>query len=565
MRLLDTATLTLHEFIESDIPPYAILSHCWESEEVLFHDIQAGTAPNKKGYSKIRGCCRQASADGFQYAWVDSCCIDKTSSAELSEAINSMYKWYRNSLACYVYLADVTSRDDAKLYYQRNSDFRKSRWFTRGWTLQELLAPIRVTFYDLEWVEMGTKMSLGKLISSITGIKFLFTSQEASIAQKMSWASDRMTTRIEDQAYCLMGLLGVNMPPLYGEGSKAFQRLQLELLKITDDETIFAWGYDKTGYEKYTHAPGLLADSVAAFRESGDIIQSAFDKDRPPFLMTNKGIRMEVLVDSRSLGGHLIVPLNCKNQGKTVCLILEELDGNDYRGPGLRREWKLGSEANTANDSKRTVLYVKQNNSLVQRPSLDLPRQFMIKSDSLLSNGFTIFEALDTNYYQNDQIPWYITTHTLLQDHEQYIYRLAVQEMFHNSGVFLSFSNKDSDVFVILLWRTNYAEGYYDQMTMSIFIPDQPKPFSEMFSVLQQEVQRASDKHENEIVLVDRASRYMKSGKCVSATLRLGVDFGDPLYFLDIEIDVNGRLTWPDLSDYLVMEDRKLYGSNAFQ
>jgi hypothetical protein len=185
MRLLDTTTLTLHEFFERDIPPYAILSHRWESEEVLLHDIGAGTARNKKGYSKIRGCCRQASSDGFRYAWIDSCCIDKTSSAELSEAINYMYKWYRNSLTCYVYLADVTSTDDPKIHYQQDSAFQNSKWFTRGWTLQELLAPLRLTFYDQNWMEIGTKMSLEKLISRITGIKFLFNSEKASIAQKI--------------------------------------------------------------------------------------------------------------------------------------------------------------------------------------------------------------------------------------------------------------------------------------------------------------------------------------------------------------------------------------------
>jgi hypothetical protein len=445
-------------------------------------------------------------------------------------------------------LADVASRDDANLYYQKDSEFRNSRWFTRGWTLQELLAPIRVTFYDLEWVEIGTKMSLRKLISSITGIRFLFTTEKASIAQKMSWASDRVTTRIEDQAYCLMGLFGVNMPPLYGEGSKAFQRLQLELLKITDDESVFAWRYDRTSWpnDRQNYAPGLLADSPAAFRQSGDIIQSAFDKDRPPFLMTNKGIRMEVLVNPRSLEMSLIVPLNCEIQGKTVGLTLRNFEGNDYWEPGFRREWDLGSVGEPVNYSKRTVLHVKQNNWQYLDLSPDIQRQFIIKSDSLLSNGFTIFEELNTNHRRNHRIPRYNTTHTLLQDHGQCVYRLIVEEMFNNSGVFLRFSNKDSDVFVILLWWTDYVEEVYDdQMTMSMFIPDQPRPISQMYSVLKQEVERAAD----ERVLVDRVSRYMKSGKSVSASLRLGVDSGDLFYFLDIEIEVDGRLAWPDLSD----------------
>ena len=151
--------------------------------------------------------------------------------------------------------------------------------------------------------------------------------------QKMSWASNRTTIRIEDQAYCLISLLRVNIPPLYKEGIKAFQRLQLELLKITDDESIFAWQYQilRTGNAShYTYTPSLLADSPAAFRESGNIIQSAFDIQRPPFLMTNKGIYIEVLIDPRNYKTPLIVPLNCKNQGKIVCLALEGLDCNGY-------------------------------------------------------------------------------------------------------------------------------------------------------------------------------------------------------------------------------------------
>lgn len=558
MRLLDTTTLTLCEFIGSDIPPYAILSHCWESEEVSFHDLQAATALNKKGYSKITGCCRQASHDGFQYAWVDTCCIDKTSSAELSEAINSMFTWYRNSQACYVYLADVSSRDDARLHYKTGSEFRNSRWFKRGWTLQELLAPIRVIFYDLEWVEIGTKMSLRKLISSITGIEFLFTSDTASIAQKMSWASKRETTRIEDQAYCLMGLFGVNMPPLYGEGIKAFRRLQLELLKITDDESIFAWKYNRPGNTTcgwLNYAPGLLADSPAAFGMSGDIVRSAFDKGRPPFLMTNKGIRMEVLVDPRRLKRSFRVPLNCEYNGKTVCLTLGRSKWHDSFEPGFHREWDLWPVIDTVNYSERIVLFVKQNDS---KESLeDTPRgHFVIRSDSLLRSGFTVFEELDTCSWRIGKLPHLhngIRTWPL-QDYRQCA-RFTIEELFNNEGVFLNFTNKDSDVFVIFLWWTDSVEGYNDQVTMSLFIPDQPKPLAELHSILGQELKRIVWADECEMQGFDRVSGCMKSGKSVSVSLGRGVDSGDLSYFLDIEIDLEGKLLWPDLSNYLVIEN----------
>jgi hypothetical protein len=154
---------------------------------------------------------------------------------------------------------------------------------------------MRVIFYDPKWEEIGTKISLKKLISSITGINFMFRIGDASIAQKMSWACQRVTTRIEDQAYCLMGLFGVNMPPLYGEGKNAFRRLQLEILKISDDESLFPWQHERPDNfgRVFDYPSGLLADSPAAFTLSGDITRSLFDQQRPPFLMTNKGIHIQ--------------------------------------------------------------------------------------------------------------------------------------------------------------------------------------------------------------------------------------------------------------------------------
>ncbi|KAH9213242.1 heterokaryon incompatibility protein-domain-containing protein, partial [Leptodontidium sp. 2 PMI_412] len=241
MRLLDTTTLELHEFFGSDIPYYAILSHRWEDDEVTFQDLVNGIGPSRKGYLKVQGCCRKAARDGWRYAWVDSCCIDKSSSAELSEAINSMFQWYRGSQVCYAFLSDVPEGLTIKKHHKKRSKFRKSKWWTRGWTLQELLAPRKVVFYDCGWGEIGTRGYLQGLVHSITGIRDLDNFMQASIARKMSWASKRKTKRVEDQAYCLLGIFNVNMPPLYGEGQKAFERLQLEILKTSDDESIFAW------------------------------------------------------------------------------------------------------------------------------------------------------------------------------------------------------------------------------------------------------------------------------------------------------------------------------------
>jgi len=215
MRLLDTKTLKLYEFFGSNIPPYAILSHTWGDGEVSFQEMQSGDAGSKAGYEKVKRCCEIAAAGGFQYAWVDTCCIDKTSSSELSEAINSMYLWYKDSGVCYAYLSDVPSIDLQAVQEIRGSvPFRQSRWFTRGWTLQELLAPDELVFYAQDWTKIGPRSSLESLIKEITRIP-LPEWRGACVAQIMSWASGRETTRSEDAAYCLMGLFGVNMPLLY--------------------------------------------------------------------------------------------------------------------------------------------------------------------------------------------------------------------------------------------------------------------------------------------------------------------------------------------------------------
>ena len=168
MRLLDTTTFELHEFFDRKIPPYAILSHTWGEDELFFQEMQSVNGKSKAGYDKIRRCCEMAAADGFEYCWVDTCCIDKTSSAELPEAINSMYRWYRVADVCYVYLADVPPNLGTEGARQA---FRKSRWFTRGWTLQELIAPRSMIFFNNDWVEIRTNGSLKSQISEITKIK----------------------------------------------------------------------------------------------------------------------------------------------------------------------------------------------------------------------------------------------------------------------------------------------------------------------------------------------------------------------------------------------------------
>ncbi|RYP87456.1 hypothetical protein DL770_004794 [Monosporascus sp. CRB-9-2] len=247
MRLLNSSTWKMKEFIsDSHIPPYAILSHTWGSteDECSFQEWQHLPPPaikQKEGFQKIEYCCRQAAKDGLEWVWIDTCCIDKTSSAELTEAINSMFRWYRNAEICYAYLSDVSSASAV------HKKLKRSRWFTRGWTLQELIAPAEVIFYSMDWDHIGTKSELSASISSITKIDASFLDNRkilsASVAQRMSWAAHRETSRTEDIAYCLLGIFDVNMPLIYGEGMKAFQRLQEEITKSYPmDYSLFAWG-----------------------------------------------------------------------------------------------------------------------------------------------------------------------------------------------------------------------------------------------------------------------------------------------------------------------------------
>ncbi|KAK0705854.1 hypothetical protein B0T26DRAFT_679638 [Lasiosphaeria miniovina] len=245
MRLLerdDTGGIRLTEDLIDKIPPYAILSHTWGNEEVLFSDLMNGTGKNKAGYAKIQFCGDQASRDGLKFFWVDTCCIDKSSSAELQEAINSMFRWYRNAAKCYAYLVDVSTPvlgiDDNSVW---EATFRASRWFTRGWTLQELIAPGSVEFFSKEELRLGDKRSLEQVIHNMTGIPFEALRcgrlSDFSVHNRMAWIEKRNTTREEDRAYSLFGIFDVQLPLLYGEGEdKAFRRLREEIIKVSRSE-----------------------------------------------------------------------------------------------------------------------------------------------------------------------------------------------------------------------------------------------------------------------------------------------------------------------------------------
>lgn len=245
LKLEEDREPSLAEFFGNDIPRYAILSHTWGSdhEEVTLKDLIEGTGKRKPGYEKIRFCTEQAASDGLQYFWVDTCCIDKSSSAELSEAINSMFRWYHQAAKCYVYLSDVSMDGPVRNHVPSErtweAAFRDSRWFTRGWTLQELLAPTCVEFYSVQRKKLGDKISMVREIHEITGINVLALQGSAlsafSVDERMSWAKGRKTKREEDAAYSLLGIFDIHMPLIYGEGrEKAFIRLQREMQQSRD-------------------------------------------------------------------------------------------------------------------------------------------------------------------------------------------------------------------------------------------------------------------------------------------------------------------------------------------
>jgi hypothetical protein len=298
MRLIDVRDFSLHTFYGDATPPYAILSHTWlqADEEVTFAAITdvTNTAWRRlPGAQKIIFTCKQAAVHGLRYAWIDTCCIDKSNSVELSEAINSMFRWYQQSVKCYVYLTDVREHTDTQI--------ARSWWWSRAWTLQELVAPRVVIFYDMNGQKIGTKADLTELIASRFNIdcetlEHPHTIFVKSVAQRMSWAAHRKATRIEDQAYSLLGIFEVNMTMQYGEGMLAFTRLQEMILQKSNDQTLFTWGLNahpieetleafrrENGERIHTryrtdgdvlawHENGMFADNPAQFAETGGVI-----------------------------------------------------------------------------------------------------------------------------------------------------------------------------------------------------------------------------------------------------------------------------------------------------
>ena len=334
MRLINTNTLKIHEFIDHrHAPEYAILSHCWGSDEVSFKDYTKEKIQHGTGYTKIISCCAFAKTRGRAWVWIDSCCIDKRSSAELSEAINSMFEWYCVAQECYAYLADVETVLLGTL--EGSQQFRYSRWFKRDWTLQELIAPKDVVFLTQTWDPFGyiskpwissrirrifaferqeTDGSvLTDTVANITNIPATvlrsYASSDYSAAQRISWMKGRSTTRLEDVAYCLLGIFGINMPLLYGEGYRAFERLLIEILNRTGDESVLIYNPGHTFNTLFPRVPTVF--------EYASNVERLLAHDRPSLTVSSQWTELHMTTQRpgvfvlRRDGTIRVIRLNC--------------------------------------------------------------------------------------------------------------------------------------------------------------------------------------------------------------------------------------------------------------
>jgi hypothetical protein len=399
IRLIDTTTLRMRVFPGEKIPRYAILSHTWVGEqEVSFLEMSKlphdpdHPAAQKSGYRKILKTCQIAKSHQLNYAWIDTCCIDKSSSAELSEAINSMFLWYQRAQVCYAFLEDLPPGADMGVCLPR------CRWFERGWCLQELLAPQDLRIFNKNWENVGSKNTDRVLISAITGIDEAVLRDNRllptiPVARRMSWAAKRVTTRIEDIAYCLLGIFDVNMPMLYGEGSKAFLRLQEEIIKRSSDLSIFFKRAPDPSYSRFlkqhvrsydldesqdretnssrdhnTREPfykDLFATSPTEFSHCG---QLAHVKNGvgfgPSFALTNNGLHftnVSLVVHERTsfewaatapyLLGSYYLPLDCRTLDSTECcrLMLHKIGPSRFVSIGTMSD----EDYFTANDDEK--------------------------------------------------------------------------------------------------------------------------------------------------------------------------------------------------------------------
>lgn len=529
---------------------------------MTFQDLQSGRGPSMKGWAKIERCCAQAAKDDWRYVWIDSCCIDKSSSAELSEAINSMFQWYRQAEVCFTYLSDVPSGGDWKTHMAEGSDFRASKWFTRGWTLQELLAPSEVIFFDKDWVDIGSRSAFASLITEVTGILDVddYNIDKLCIATVFSWASKRETTRIEDRAYSLMGLFNVHMPLLYGEGNQAFMRLQMELLKVTDDETIFAWTIP--GAMNFCRE-GMLAGSLECFALS-NICKQQFIIRKKPHFMTNQGLRVDwpLILEKQSedvILPHYLVPLNCTTfavsqpQGLPREIILSRepvaleilFAGGGYV-VRMNRETRLFSllPEMPLQDYPTTTFTIPQQKSRIGWDRAeDKQRHVFVNATSLLAAGYS--------YTFSEDNPGRYLSPSYAYSYKRNTFKPTLPPVWKNLVAEIKFDHGSSKLSEPLVFTNDIGECLI--ILISLF-KGVPHIISDTIPIatIPNYIASADRWRHYYLGVVVHPSRYTKlldSGKSISVE---SVKKGDPtnpskhIQWVNILVDSKGSLRWPE-------------------
>ncbi|XXG99420.1 hypothetical protein Hte_005759 [Hypoxylon texense] len=474
----------MQEFFNENIPRYAILSHTWEEDEVTFHEWQTRAGAKRKGFAKVKDTCLRARLDHLGWVWVDTCCIDKTSSTELSEAINSMFSWYKLATVCYAYLLDV-SGDSARLTDVRNdreltdnemdevmgSEFARSRWYTRGWTLQELIAPSEIMFYSRDWKYIGSKRSLSGIISRVTGIngevlENRVALDHTSVAQRLSWASRRQTIRIEDMAYCLLGIFDINMPLLYGEGARAFFRFQEEIVRSINDQSIFAW--ESSAYAQDI----LLAPDPTCFSQAGNIVKYETLQSLGSYALTNNGLSIRLPILRLDEPGACQAILACRYEdnftGPISLSLHQKLAADVYKVSSRRRRVQVADlgEANHAEMRQATILRGTSDPSIEEFPASPDNRKCWIRLHGLeLRSQFEVVEAFPARCWSTD-------TRTLWVRHGS-----QVQGALH-------FRNEDGEEFIVALGFTRTGtranQTSWDSLWVYLAQPVQARSLAEV-------------------------------------------------------------------------------------
>lgn len=527
MRLINTETLQLEDFTVRKIPEYAILSHTWTEEEVTFQELTGPTdtfiekVVEKAGFAKILQTCALARANDIKYAWVDTCCIDKTSSAELTEAINSMFRWYKDACICYAYLSDLPPRkemmepsdhvagNDPTIGYD---ELRACKWFTRGWTLQELIAPKTVQFYDQNWTSRGTKDDCADAIHQFTHIDRRVLQgrgqlTELSIAERMTWASRRKTTRIEDTAYCLLGIFDINMPLLYGEGVKAFTRLQQEIIKNNSDLSIFGWFPEEPS--NGTESPGPRVQEVinvdfhaepsegceddCSHGDNGeDSFYSALAEAPAQFAapsewgilssvehsVTNRGIKIFCSLLEICLGGCNFYKCRCCSDRRKYVLVIGHSRAN-FLEATHRFSWgvvldKIGPD-NFVRSRKRLVLLNRGTEMFVSKTRqravylLTQPPDSTHLSDSLqLSNSggvnITIFSATPDDTWNSSKRSWHIEANS---QHDWGMVSLDISDLTNSCHICVLFQYQGKNLWKVFVLHPSIYGKEIGQISQS--------------------------------------------------------------------------------------------------